>query len=98
MCTLINDLVDLDRFTEAEEQVIFTFAIDKIVKVLDEDLTPIHYAMAHGKHQPLSRANADVLMARLYDHVSTEVRLPFLDEVDERRIKRCVIALIVHSM
>ena len=54
--------------------------------------------MAHGTHKPLSKANADVLESRLFEHVSAEVRLPFLDDVDERRIKRCVIALIVHAM
>ena len=54
--------------------------------------------MAHGTHKPLSKANADVLESRLLEHVSAEVRLPFLDDVDERRIKRCVIALIVHAM
>jgi hypothetical protein len=51
MCTLINDLVDLDRFSEAEEQVIFEFAIEKIVKLLDEDLTPIHW---NSKVTPIS--------------------------------------------
>ena len=54
--------------------------------------------MAHGDHTPLSKDKGKNLEARLFDHISTAVQLPFLDDIDERRIKRCVIALIVHSM
>lgn len=39
-----------------------------------------------------------MMSTRLFERVDSAVRLPFLDEVDEARLKRCVIALIMHAM
>lgn len=99
MCALINELVDLsENISEEEEQVIFEFAVDKIVRVLSEDLTPIHHAMVKGHHTPLPDAMVEMMSTRLFERVDTAVRLPFLDAVDEARVKRSVIALVMRAM
>mmetsp|Transcript_1188 Transcript_1188/g.2256 ORF Transcript_1188/g.2256 Transcript_1188/m.2256 type:complete len:553 (+) Transcript_1188:59-1717(+) len=99
MSAIINELVDLsDDISEDEEQVIFEFAVDKIVSVMSADLTPVHHAMAKGHHRPLPASMVEMMSTRLYGHVDSSVSLPFLDRVDEARLKRSVIALVMHAM
>ena len=35
---------------------------------------------------------------RLNEHLDEAVTLPFIDEVDEKRLKRCIVGVVMHAM
>lgn len=99
VATLINDMVDLQFFDEAEEQIIFEHCVRNVATEIERALTPVHLSMIHaGLRQGISEEHAQCLQKRLFEHVDMTVKFPFLDACEARRIKKCVIALVVHCM
>ena len=94
---LINDLVDLVWFDEAQEQEIFEFCVLKIIDTIAHNLPNEFIRLVHSK-QVMPKVAADKFEAAMSRWLFAEVHLPFLDDADRRRVIRCVMAMLMRSM
>lgn len=94
---LINDLVDLECFDEDEEQEIFEFAVCRLVEKL-ADCLPNEYIFQVHSEKTMCKEDAKKLDVKLTKWLNQQCDLPFLDDADQRRIVRCVLALLMRSM
>ncbi|KAK7253422.1 ABC transporter [Aureococcus anophagefferens] len=94
---LINDLVDLVWFDEAQEQEIFEFCVLKIIDTIAHNLPNEFIRLVHSK-QVMPKVAADKFEAAMSRWLFAEVQLPFLDDADRRRVIRCVMAMLMRSM
>lgn len=100
IATLINYCIDLDHFSEAEEQRIFEHAVANCVEAISHVL-PEPYALLvaqSGAGAGLNEKMAHALSSRLVKHVRAQVPLPYLDKDDEKMLVQCVVALVCESM
>ena len=96
---LINYCVDLDHFTEEEEQEIFEHTVEEVIDKISHIL-PRPYArlVLNDTKEGIDDKLAHDLSVRLTKHVRSEVLLPYLDHDDEKMVVQCVVALVVESM
>eukprot|EP01043_Picozoa_sp_COSAG02_P041649 COSAG02_NODE_3469_length_6691_cov_9.305218_8_plen_508_part_00 len=100
IATLINYCIDLDHFSEDEEQKIFEHAVANCVDAISHVL-PEPYALLvaqSGAGTGLDDKMAHALSNRLVRYVRSEVPLPYLDKDDEKMLVQCVVALVCESM
>jgi len=94
---IINDIVDMEHFDDAQEQEIFEFATCRAVECIVQAL-PNEYIRVIGSNAGIPASLADLLEQRLFDLVRRDLFLPFLDDQDFRRIARCIVVLVVSGM
>uniref|UniRef100_A0A7S2CWM7 Uncharacterized protein n=1 Tax=Octactis speculum TaxID=3111310 RepID=A0A7S2CWM7_9STRA len=103
IASVINRLVNLEYFSEEEEQLIFEYYVKRITYEVWEELPPVYIDLVHSsKDQGISTSYGQIIEKRVMGlvHKKKEITstLPFLTEFDEMRVKRCVVAIIVQSM
>lgn len=97
IATLVNAVVDLEFFNESEEQEIFEDAVAEVLRVLDSVL-PHPYkklVVAASDASGLPDREAEDLKQRLEAHIEANLRLPCLEEPEERRVRMAVVEIIV---
>jgi len=94
---LINDVVDLPFYDEDEEQEIFEFSVLRVVETLAAALPNEMIYHVHSE-KAMAPAHAKAFEARLRQWLYARCDAPFLDEGDERKVVRCVLALLMRSM
>jgi len=99
---LINDVVDMAGFIDAEEQEIFETAtilvLDEIAGILPKTYVDMIRGNRKGEHHRFSRKDVEYLEARLNLFAREHVRLPFLSSDDSKNVKRCVVHILVSAM
>ena len=97
---LINALVDMEYWTEEEEQVIFEHAVRSVLQQIESMLPyPIlQLVIMSDEFDGFDDETAEVLRHRLVDYCKWKLKLPYLDETDEIRVITAVCAVIVESL
>jgi hypothetical protein len=96
---VINAAVDLDYFDEHEETAIFEHSVAKLMtQILQVLPSPFKALIKSGTGTGIDDETAVWLKERLLKYVRKEVSLPYLEEVNEYRVCRCVVELLVESM
>ena len=100
IAALINALVDMEYWTEEEEQQIFEHAVQMVLEVIEKMLPrPILLLVVQSdEYDGLDEEAAEVLRNRLVEYCKWKLKLPFLDETDEIRVITAVCAVIVESL
>lgn len=100
IATMINALVDMEYFTEEEEQEIFEHSVCLVLHEIEKALpdTVIRLIIEADDEDGVDDDLAATLNERLLDYVTKEVSLPYLDYTDEARVMAAVCAVIVESM
>ena len=110
--TLLNAVLDLDNFTDEEEQLIFKHAVCQVVRAIEETLprpfltlctrsaerAPSRGRYSSGDVEGLDAEQAERLVERLGDAVQGRVTLPWLDQKQEWQLVQCVVELVVCGM
>jgi hypothetical protein len=100
VATLINYCIDLDHFSEEEEQKIFEHAVADCVDAISHVL-PEPYALLVTQSDAgagLDEKMARALSSRLVKHTRARVSLPYLDKDDAKMLVQCVVALVCEAM
>ena len=97
---LINALVDMEYWTEAEEQQIFEHAVKLVLEAIEAMLPEpmLRLVIYSDDDDGLDEEAADSLRSRLVEYCKWKLKLPFLDEMDEVRVITGVCAVIVESL
>ena len=97
---LINALVDMEYWTEEEEQIIFEHAVRSVLEQIEIMLPyPIlQLVIMSDEFDGFDDETAEVLRHRLVDYCKWKLKLPYLDETDEIRVITAVCAVIVESL
>ena len=97
---LINALVDMEYWTEEEEQLIFEHAVKLVLEAIELMLPrPILMLVIQSdEFDGLDEDSAEILRSRLVEYCKWKLKLPFLDETDEIRVITAVCAVIVESL
>ena len=97
---LINALVDMEYWTEEEEQMIFEHAVKMVLEAIETMLpNPILLLVINSDEcDGLDDESAETLRNRLVEYCKWKLKLPFLDEMDEVRVITAVCAVIVESL
>jgi len=97
---LVNALVDMDYWTEEEEQYIFEHAVRLVLEAIETILPPpMLRLMIHSDDcDGLGEEQADTLRNRLVEYCKWKLQLPFLDNMDEVRVITAVCAVLVESL
>ena len=100
IATMINALVDMDYFTEEEEQEIFEHSVCLVLHEIEKALPEkvIRLILEVDNEDGVEDELAQTLYERLQEHVTRYVSLPYLDETDEARVISAVCKVIVESM
>jgi len=85
IATLINALVDMDYFTEEEEQELFEHAVMLVLDKIEEILpSPIMRLVLETDFEDgVDDEMANTMRDRLLEYVKRNVSLPYLDSTDE---------------
>jgi hypothetical protein len=97
---LINALVDMEYWTESEEQQIFEHAVKLVLEAIETMLPEpmLRLVIYSDDDDGLDEEAADTLRSRLVEYCKWKLKLPFLDEMDEVRVITGVCAVIVESL
>jgi len=98
IAVVINELVDLDSWTEEQEQELFESSVSKVIEEVASALPPPFFDMLHNDHGCLEKETAADLTANLIKMCVSRLDFPFLDEQDKRRIIRAVVWVLIESM
>lgn len=98
VASLINKLVDLPHWTEAQEQELFENATAACLEAVASTLPPPFLDLLCSKALGLEDHAAAEVGERLVEICRKECRFPYLDEQDKRRIIRAVVFLLVEAM
>ncbi len=100
IASLVNAVVDLEFFDEDQEQEIFEDAVIQVLQVLDCVL-PHPYkqlVVASSDAAGLPDHMAEELKFRLETYIEHNLKLPCLEEPEERRVRMAVVEIIVEAM
>ena len=100
LVALLNAILDLDDFTDAEEQVIFRHAVSSVVQAVQNKLPrPFLQLLEHkGVGEGLGAEQAATLATRLQQVVQADVDLPYLNAKHEKQLTAAVVEMLVLSM
>ena len=100
LVALLNAILDLDDFTDAEEQVIFRHAVSSVVQAVQNKLPrPFLQLLEHkGEGEGLGEEQAATLATRLQHVVHADVDLPYLNAKHERQLTAAVVEMLVLAM
>lgn len=97
--SLINTLVDMDYFSEEEEQEIFEHSVVVILSEVEQILPQMFLQVVlQAREKGMDDDVAEKLRSRLDTYVKSRVQLPYLDETDEARVVSSVVAIVVQCM
>ena len=100
LVALLNAILDLEDFTDAEEQVIFRHAVSSVVQAVQNKLPrPFLQLLEHkGEGEGLGEEQAATLATRLQHVVRADVDLPYLNAKHERQLTAAVVEMLVLAM
>ncbi|EKX51518.1 hypothetical protein GUITHDRAFT_102782 [Guillardia theta CCMP2712] len=100
IATLINALVDMDYFTEEEEQEIFEHAVTMVLQEIERILPPpvLRLVIHSDDKDGIDEEHAESMKSRLIEFVKWNIKIPYLDATDEARVVTAVCAVIVESL
>jgi len=99
IATLMNTLVDLEGYSEEDEQFLFEHCVAVCVELIAPRVPPPLYELLHTDHEPLEdgEARSDFTDA-IRNCCMDKCYFPFLDEQDKRRVIRCIAFVLAECM
>lgn len=99
IAAMINKLVDLPCWTEAQEQELFEDATMRCIEAVATVLTPPFYDMLRCRSMGLEEGESTQSLQRSLVAVCLKTcDFPYLDEQDKRRVVRAVTQVLVGAM
>lgn len=98
--SMLNGIVQLDSFSDSEQQSIFRHSVRGVLRAVESLLPPAYLKLCRGDHPDvgLSESAAARLFDRLSRAVTSSMSFPYLDEHVEWQIIHCVLDLVVSAM
>merc|ERR1719444_414722 len=88
MATLINRLVDLPNWTECQEQELFENVTSECLELISLCFPPPFFDLLRLRACGLDQEVREALGTNLVKVCTSQLKVPFLDEQDKRRIVR----------
>merc|ERR1712137_72473 len=99
IATLMNKLVDLDGYTEEEEQLLFEHSVTVCIEQIAPTITIPMWEMLHASRAARNLENSrDTFRDSIKKCCMDNIFLTFLDEQDKRRVIRCISFILAESM